>query len=227
MNNSWNTPKGKDIVWRARTDAALPMLVSIISDHTVDPHSQLKYFRAFDFHKGPAKTKALLSLLEANHPQQDYINAITLLQLDPKTPQTPQLKKAFESGLKNVAGTQTYIDLLRKYNIKGKHAELMAIFDNNEKEQTKTDALRYILQSGGSTYLKKIIDADNAQSKKVVSLIGKTADKNAEEILQRVITDTAKNTDLRKEAMVSLASRWNGQTILLKMAKEQKFSDDI
>ncbi|MFT4015854.1 MAG: c-type cytochrome [Agriterribacter sp.] len=227
VNNSWNTPKGKDIVWRSRTDAALPMLVSIISDHNVDPHSQLKYFRAFDFHKGPAKTKALLSLLEANHPQQDYINAITLLQLDPKTPQTPQLKKAFVSGLKNVAGTQTYIDLLRKYNIKGKHAELIAIFDNNEKEQTKTDALRYILQSGGSTYLKKIIDADNAQSKKVVSLIGKTADKNAEEILQRVITDTAKNTDLRKEAMVSLASRWNGQTILLKMAKEQKFSDDI
>lgn len=227
VNNNWNTAAGKDIVWRARTDAALPMLVSIIADPNVDPHTQLKYFRAFDFYKGPAKTKALLSLLDAKHPQQDYINAITLLQLDPKTPQTPQLKKAFESGLNNVAGTQTYIDLLRKYNIKGKNEELLAIFDNNDNGQTKTDALRYILQSGGSAYLKNIINAGNEQSKKVVSLIGKTSDKSAEEILKELITDTKKDTDLRKEAIVSLASGWNGQTILLKMAKENKFSEDI
>ncbi len=227
VNNNWNTPAGKDIVWRARTDAALPMLVSIISDGNADPHHQLKYFRAFDFHKGPAKTKALLSLLEANHQHQDYINAITLLLLDSKTPQTPQLKKAFESGLKNVAGTQTYIDLLRKYKIKGKHEELMEIFDKNEKEQTQTDALKYILQSGEGAYLKNIIDAGNEQSKKLVRLIGKTSDRNAEEILRQVITDTKKNADLRKEAIVSLASGWNGQTILLKMSRENKFSDDI
>lgn len=227
INNDWNTPAGKDIVWRARTDAALPLLGQIIADHNVDPHSQLKYFRAFDFHKSPAKTKTLLLLLEARHPQQDYINAITLLQLDPKTPQTPALRKAFESGLNNVAGTQTYIDLLRKYNIKGKNAELMSIFNKNDNDQTKTDALRYILQSGSSAYLKNIINTANDQSGKVVSLIGKTADKNAEQILQELIQDPGKNLELRKEAIVSLSSRWNGQTILLRMAKENKFSEDI
>lgn len=227
INNDWNTTAGKDIVWRARTDAALPMLVSIISDHNVDPHTQLKYFRAFDFHKGPAKTKVLLSLLDAKHPHQDYINAITLLQLDPKTPQTPTLKSAFESGLKNVAGTQHYIDLLRKYNIKGKNDAIMSIFDNNDQEQTKVDALRYLLQSGESTYLQKIVDANTEQSKKVVSLIGKTADRNAEAILQKLIEDTKRDTDLRKSAVASLASRWNGETILLNMSKNGKLPEDI
>lgn len=60
VGDDWNTPAGRDIVWRSRADAAAPMLASLIKNkETTDD----RYFRAFDFHKGPVKDKALESLL--------------------------------------------------------------------------------------------------------------------------------------------------------------------
>ncbi len=227
VNNKWYTPAGKNIVWRARTNIALPLLVQIISDPQVDPHTQLKFFRAFDYYKGADKQKALLSLLAVNHPQQDYINAITLLQLDAKTPQTPVFKKAFESGLKNVEGTQIYIDLLRKYNIKGKTTELLTIAEKSDNVQTQTDAIRLVLESGGADAIKKILAANNDETKKLLPLIGKTGNKNAEAMLQQFMVDGKNNIDLRKSAVEALASRWQGESALLVLVKNNKLPGDV
>ena len=52
------TAASKDIVWRARTAAALPYLAELASDKQVPLNQRLKYFRAFDFNNGPQKSKA-------------------------------------------------------------------------------------------------------------------------------------------------------------------------
>ncbi|MFT3703638.1 MAG: HEAT repeat domain-containing protein [Agriterribacter sp.] len=227
VNNKWYTPVGKDIVWRARTNIALPLLVQIISDPQSDPHHQLKYFRAFDFYTGPEKQKVLLSLLSVNHPQQDYINAITLLQLDAKTPQTPLFKKAFESGLKNVEGTQTYIDMLRKYNVKGKNTELLSIAEKSSDVQTQTDAVRLVLESNGAAAIQKILDAGNDETKRVLPLLGKTGSKTSEGLLQQFMLNNKNNIDLRKRAVEALASRWQGESALLDLVKKNKLPADV
>lgn len=226
-NNNWNTPAGRDIVWRARTDAALPLLAKIISDTTSNPHTELKFFRAFDFYKGTAKQKTLLSLLEGHHPQQDYINAITMLQLDSKTPQTGLVKKAFESGLKNVQGTQTYIDLLRKYRIKGKNAELFSIAQKSDNLQTQTDAVRLMLESGGVPLIKKVLNANKDTAKVVMALLGQTDNKTAEKMLQQFITDKKNDLDLRTDAVKALAKGWDGESVLLDLVKNNKLPDDV
>ena len=82
-STAWKTAAGRDIVWRARAEAAVPYLVKIIKDPAVDPIHNLKYFRAFDFHEGEAKGLALATLLEGDHPQQGFIDAMALIQLAP------------------------------------------------------------------------------------------------------------------------------------------------
>jgi putative membrane-bound dehydrogenase-like protein len=64
VGDAWNTPAGRDIVWRSRADKALPYLVKIIKDPKTPEAEQPRYMRSFDFHKGPAKDEALKSLLE-------------------------------------------------------------------------------------------------------------------------------------------------------------------
>lgn len=70
VGDDWNTPAGRDIVWRCRSPKACRYLADIIST-TDSEQEQLRYFRAFDFHSGEAKTAALNSLLTTALSTQD------------------------------------------------------------------------------------------------------------------------------------------------------------
>lgn len=228
IHNEWNTTAGRDIVWRARTNIALSFLAKIISDPGADPHKQLKFFRAFDFYKGAEKQKTLLALLNANHPQQDYIDAITVLQLDAKTPQTAILQKAINNGLKYTEGSQTYIDIVRKYGIRGKDEELLAIAEKNKDEDTQADAIRLLLETGGTGPVKNILfGSDTAEAKKIITLLAKIRNEKAERLLQQFITDTKINSGLRIQTVKDLTTGRAGETALLALVKSKKLPDDL
>jgi len=54
----------RDIIWRTRAKACLPLLVKIITDKETKEDDKPRYLRAFDFHpKSPEKDKALAELL--------------------------------------------------------------------------------------------------------------------------------------------------------------------
>ncbi|GAB5404147.1 MAG: hypothetical protein Aurels2KO_23780 [Aureliella sp.] len=65
VGTDWNTPGGRDIVWRCRSPLACDYLTQIIVD-TESEAEQLRYFRAFDFHEGESKARALESLVAGN-----------------------------------------------------------------------------------------------------------------------------------------------------------------
>ncbi|HBE70284.1 MAG TPA: dehydrogenase [Planctomycetaceae bacterium] len=62
VGSEWNTPAGRDIVWRCRSSKACEYLLMIIRS-TNSEREQYRYFRAFDFHEGAPKTEALQRLL--------------------------------------------------------------------------------------------------------------------------------------------------------------------
>ena len=64
VGNKWNTPAGRDIVWRVRAKAAPSYIVKILKDEKVPADSHPRYVRALDFHSGPEKDKALEALLD-------------------------------------------------------------------------------------------------------------------------------------------------------------------
>jgi len=64
VGDAWNTPAGRDIIWRSRSNKALPWLVKILKDQKTPAAEQPRYLRAFDFHRGPEKDAALKSLLQ-------------------------------------------------------------------------------------------------------------------------------------------------------------------
>ena len=65
VGEDWNTPAGRDIIWRCRSPKACSYLAEIIRG-TKSEAEQYRYFRAFDFHEGQAKTEALTELISAN-----------------------------------------------------------------------------------------------------------------------------------------------------------------
>jgi HEAT repeat protein len=63
VGDSWNTPAGRDIVWRIRSSKTPELIVKIIQDKNTPKPERDRFFRALDFVKGPAKDAALVQLL--------------------------------------------------------------------------------------------------------------------------------------------------------------------
>ena len=63
VGEKWNTPAGRDIIWRSRSGKAPALLVKIIADKDTTEEERPRYFRALDFIKGPEKDAALVELL--------------------------------------------------------------------------------------------------------------------------------------------------------------------
>jgi len=63
VGDGWNTPAGRDIIWRSRSKKTPELLVKILSDKTLAANDRDHYMRAFDFIQGPEKDAALVELL--------------------------------------------------------------------------------------------------------------------------------------------------------------------
>ncbi|MBM3833399.1 MAG: hypothetical protein FJ403_09025 [Verrucomicrobia bacterium] len=63
VGDKWNTPGGRDIIWRARANKAPALLVKIITDKATPESEKQRYLRAMDFiPKSPEKDAALAEL---------------------------------------------------------------------------------------------------------------------------------------------------------------------
>jgi len=63
VGDKWNTPAGRDIVWRSRSKKAPALLATILLDSDTKEEEHARYLRAFDYHSGPEKDKALEAIL--------------------------------------------------------------------------------------------------------------------------------------------------------------------
>ena len=63
LNGQWDTPAGREIVWRSRSKKTPALLVKIIGDKNLTAQEREHYFRSLDFINGPEKEAALLELL--------------------------------------------------------------------------------------------------------------------------------------------------------------------
>ncbi len=66
--DKWNTPAGRDIVWRSRAKKAPALLAKIINDKNTPENERAHYFRALDFITGPEKDAVLVELLTSAAP---------------------------------------------------------------------------------------------------------------------------------------------------------------
>jgi len=63
VGDNWNTPAGREIIWRIRSKKSPEYLIKIIQDKNISKQERDHYFRAMDFLKGPEKDAALVKLL--------------------------------------------------------------------------------------------------------------------------------------------------------------------
>jgi putative membrane-bound dehydrogenase-like protein len=64
VDGDWNTPAGRDLVWRLRAPQAAEKIVAILKDSSLSDKQIEHYFRSIDFHPPEVRSRALQGLLD-------------------------------------------------------------------------------------------------------------------------------------------------------------------
>lgn len=65
VGDKWNTPAGREIIWRSRSTKAPALLAKIVTDKGTSAADRTRYMRALDYIKGPEKDAALVEISTA------------------------------------------------------------------------------------------------------------------------------------------------------------------
>ncbi len=215
---------GKDIVWRARTDKALPFLAKLASDHNADIKSRLRYFRAFDFNTGSEKSKFLLKMIEDNSANDLELNTLALHQLDPKEArQSPIGAKAIEDVVQSLSGKAEYLDLVRQYELKNEAPKLLELAIMKASEPVGIDAARLLFEfKEGPLFQNAIMSNSANRTNAALTVIGSLGNKESIDMLERVISDNSYSNPIRQKAAGMIGKSRSGEDRALELLRNKK-----
>lgn len=229
VGEQWHSPAGKDIVWRSRAEAALPLLAQLITDEHSPAEDMDRYFRAFDFHTAPLKDQLLASMLQGQHPQQAHIRATALRHISPAYIRTSsQLKQVLNQTLAEVQGTEAYLDLVEKLELKDQQQGLLDILYAHPNEQLGLDAARLLLKLEGESLLKKqIYSGSDRQKKALFTALGNIRSWEAANFLEPLVMDEGLDLPTRSLAVQAMANGWNGENRVLELLQTHQLPDAL
>jgi putative membrane-bound dehydrogenase-like protein len=62
VGDKWNTPAGRDIIWRSRSNKVPALIAKIVTDKNTSAADRERFMRALDFIKGPEREAALVEI---------------------------------------------------------------------------------------------------------------------------------------------------------------------
>lgn len=218
-----------DLIWRARTDLAVPYLSALASDNSVDIKNRLRYFRAFDFNNGPAKAKYLLGMIEKNAANDTALNKLVLHALDVKSvKQSTAANKALKQILTNGYGTDEYLELVTRYEVKDEKENLLKLAMEKSDRSIGRNAAGLLLKMGGASDVwKKINSNDTSLSYKIIRAIRSVGTNESLQILQTVAFSNKYDTGTRKQAARRIGNSGAGEDRVLELLKKKKVPKEV
>jgi len=229
VNDPLRSEGSKNIVWRARTDAALPYLSALALASQVALNERLKYFRAFDFNTGTLKSKLLVKMIEDNTTNDTAINKLVLHALDIQTVKKSAVaQNALKNVLLSVNGTDEYNELIERYEVKTENENLLKLALTKPNQSVGRNAAGLLLKLGGSNPAWNIINGkDEAQKDSLLIALARVGSKSSLDILQTVALSPKYSMPLRKIAAQKIGNSGSGEERVLEILKAKKIPSEL
>ena len=225
--NPTASAKGKDLVWRARTAASVPLLASLAGDKNVALKERLRYFRAFDFNPGATeKSKALLELMKTNTDTE--ITKLCLRHLDPGFVKTsPLAQQNLQKLLDASYGTGEYMDLVQRFEPASEAKRLLQLALDKPMQREGRDAARQLLKQEQTPLLWATINGtDAAKAQNTLIALRGIGSKPSLDILKTVALDPKRPKAIRTEATRALGGSMDGEDLVLDLLQQGKITND-
>lgn len=220
---------GKDIVWRARTDQALPFLEQLAADANLPLKARLRYFRAFDFNNSLAKTATLVNIIKSNAANDIGLDKLTLSALNPAaTKANPAAEAALTRVLNATYLTKDYLDLVVLYNLTAEQPRLLEMAIAKNADELGRNAAKALLGLGGTDLVWKVLNYQNAErSLGLLDALAKIGNTASVDILQTVALGNRYPETLKKFAAARIGRSGEGERRVLKILKNNQVPNEL
>lgn len=221
VGNEWNTPAGRDIIWRMRSPETVPLLVEIIQDTKLSEKELAHYFRAFHFQPNVNIDAPLAKLLNGNHPHQKLINAYTLSYLSPNF--SRQNAAVVERILPTIEGTPEWLDAVKSMQLKNQRPALLTMMLSSEDQTMRREAGAILMAVEGKSFIdQQWQQMDDKQRMELLLALGSINHSDAMNFLTEKMDNKQFPLALRQRATEAIGNSWDGQHYLADLVKANK-----
>lgn len=223
VGDQWNTPGGRDIIWRLRATKTAIYLTKILEDPATPTEGRLRYMRSFDFlPDSEAKSAALLEIATSGKAPDEVIGE-ALARL--KGRRDPAVEKAVASALKKAQGTAAFVALVREFGAQGQGEVLMETALALGSDPAAGDAIRILLKEpDANALIRRALDGGKPEA--VLNLLASSGSQKGLESVLMVVSSAA-TPSLGESAVRAAAMTPAGAKGLVAMAKEGKFPEKL
>lgn len=227
VGQDWNSASNRDIVWRVRAKAAVPLLANLITDPAASETEIKKYMRAFDFHDDEQADAALAGLLNLSHPLKDKINAFALGQMSQEFVQnSPRVKGVMLAILPGIEGTGEFLTLVRNLGLTDQNQALLRMVLKSDTQELSQESANLLLKNDGLTLITTAIEKGNEQEqKKLMLALGANESEEVKDYLQSLINSG--HNYLPQISMEALSQTWGGQHRLFALLENDELPQDL
>ncbi len=230
---AWNSPAGRDIVWRSRA-AKTPQLLAVILESPSTPAAELpRYLRAFDFLQGPEKERALVGLafggVRRDQPARDIIMAEAIQRLDRQDVlKDPAHAAALKRVVDAARGTSRFVDLIQRFDLRGYSGDLLALAQANPENELGVRAVETLLSQHEKAGIAAALKAPDPQLvENTIRVLGSAEDPRASRLLAAVVGDRSRPIDLRRQAVRAVARTKSGAARILAQAEARQLDEGL
>ena len=224
VGDKWNTPGGRDIVWRVRASKSPEYLAKILADESISQNEKPRFLRAFDFlPASETKDKALLQLASLGTKNIE-VSREALARL--KGNKSPEIAKLLTDTLAKAKGTAAFVELVVDFGAKDQAQALLDTALAIGSDPAAVEAVKLVIEDRESdAILGKAINGP--RSADVLNLIGATGSKRGMNRLTSLLTRADAKPEVRRAAVQSLARTQSGAEAIVAAAKEGKLPEEL
>jgi len=234
VGSDWvNSKASRDIVWRSRAQQTPALLEQMILSPAVPLEELPRIFRAFDFQQGAELQKVLARL--AFGPLSLPPQRVTLVRMEALSrvgnidlQGNPQHRQALENVLKDLQGTERFIQLIRQFNLEKHYPELLQIAQTQPESQLAVDAIKTLFDKQQTPLIEAALTGDNRElAEKMFTAVGTVGDKPAVALLVRMLDNPQGQQWAHQAAIRALGASTPGAQILLTRAQKNNVPEGL
>jgi putative membrane-bound dehydrogenase-like protein len=224
VGKQYDTPAGRDIVWRSRASAAMPLLAEFIQKS--NDNEMLRYYRAFDFHRDASKQQVLGWLIQKTKGKRVLM---ALKHMDPtKLKMTPAISTPLNNSLDEYKGSLEFVELVSLFKLIDRSPDLLAMSLQYPDSLKGKEAMKALLNWEQNELILGAINKSNDDAQAIIKAIGPhMASKNAQDLMVKVMLDSSRSIDIRKLAVKTFGGPWESEDHLLAMARDKQLPTDL
>lgn len=139
----------------------------------------------------------------------------------------PTLKAAVLRVTEGLRGTPQFVDLVRDFHLSGQEDGLLEVALTSEDPNPAAEAIRLILTAGqGEKIRKALADAEPRARETLIRALSNSGDAGAMPFLLEILTAPNETPSAHAATVQGLARTENGARELLRLAEENKLSED-